>query len=203
MAQCMVMLQALLDIIFPPRKEELLVRTATTPQALRCLEPQIIDTEILALTPFSAPLLQALIHENKFHHNTKAARLLGTLLATHLEGYSPHTLLPIPLSKKRYRERGFNQVTSIIKKSGGVYREDILYRNRHTVPQTTLSRTGRLKNLTGAFSVNTSALQTIPSDHTLLIIDDVSTTGATCKAAKEALHRAAPERKVVCIALAH
>ncbi len=210
-------LQALFDIIFPPREETLLVRTATKAQLLKLVSVRFVDGTYILL-PYQAPLVKALVHEAKFHHHKKAYLLLGTALklflttsndsknnrfrAAHATSLPKNTLVvPIPLSSRRARERGYNQVTEIIK-AAGYTPTPLLLRTRHTPPQTNLDRAARLTNLAGAFAVDVDLLKEIDRSTLIILIDDVSTTGATLKEAVAAL-RAATFTNIECIALAH
>ena len=88
----------------------------------------------------------------------------------------------MPLHNKRLRERRFNQSALLAKeiavRSGRLYIPDLLQRTRHTIPQQGLNYKERGKNVHGAFGVNKNHLQTIKSK-TILLIDDVFTSGAT------------------------
>ncbi len=101
-------------------------------------------------------------------------------------------ILPVPLHKKRYRERGFNQSEILAKSVASILNtpilEDLLIRTRNTVPQSSLdSPVERRDNLRGAFRVespeSTRGLR-------LLLVDDIYTTGATVKEATRTLLRA-------------
>ena len=89
-------------------------------------------------------------------------------------------ILPIPIHKKRLRERGFNQATLLangIGKAKGIpVLTDTLVRHRHTVAQSSLDREARQQNIIGAFEIRNPD---IIRGKRLLIFDDVFTTGAT------------------------
>lgn len=201
------LLTTLLDFVLPPSADALLVRTATA-DSLRTHYAPHDAYGATALLPFRDPLVRALIHEAKFRRNSRATQLLAELLARHLATTHPIraacTLIPIPLSHERHRERGYNQV-ALLAQAAMRYapnlnvRDDLLTRVRHTPPQTTLSRTERLANLTGAFVAQS---QELPTDTTLILLDDVTTTGATLASAAAAL-RAAGFTHIEPLALAH
>ena len=97
-------------------------------------------------------------------------------------------LVPVPLHPQRLAERGFNQSELLASHISQILdiplRTDLLERIRHTPPQARLNRTQRLRNTAGAFAPRPGAkLQ----GETLLIIDDVATTGATLRACAEPL----------------
>lgn len=98
-------------------------------------------------------------------------------------------LVSMPISKKRYSERGFNQVCSISKdlsKHLGLdYREDLLYRDEYGGHQSMKDRERRLIEGTGGFRVNNSINLSHYSGIT--IFDDVVTTGSTINKAVEVI----------------
>jgi ComF family protein len=150
--------------------------------------------------------MRALIHEAKYHTNDHACTLLARLVelfqtSTVLPGR--HIWIPIPLSSKRARARGYNQIEcilqSVAKAPGFLLRTDVLERVRDTRPQTELGRKERLENVIGAFRVRK------PDEVTgkdIVLIDDVMTTGATLRSAEAALKRHSPS-SVTLIALSH
>lgn len=211
-----------IDLLFPPRESELLVRSIGNGLAEH-LEPRIYETEsceVTTLFPYSVPAVQACVLEAKFHANEEAGRALGKVLASYLveelaemNVYEEraYALVPIPLSSERLRERGYNQTEVIARhamttvKTGGTdipihTRIDthLLTRVRDTLPQTTLDGQARRQNMRGAFG----AARIPDPSTTYIIIDDVVTTGATIGEAVRAL-RDAGARNVWALALAH
>lgn len=126
----------------------------------------------------------------KFHGELAGARVLGTLLARHILAQNvrlPQWLVPMPLHAARYRERGFNQAAAIAAhvaaRTGVALDNSLLLRVRATAPQTTLTAAERRGNCEGAFAVH-------PGRHSparVALLDDVTTTGSTARAAAEAL----------------
>ena len=141
--------------------------------------------------------LQQAIHLFKFEKKKAFARHLIQLMNTHIPsdcsiaGYD--FVLPIPIHKKRLRERGFNQATlladGIAKVEGVPVLTDVLVRKRHTVAQSSLDSAARQQNIVGAFEVQNP---NIISGKRLLVIDDVFTTGATIGEAVSELWTADP-----------
>lgn len=201
------MLARLLEVLFPPRNTERMVRCATRDDVLMHLSPVPLLHSGAALLPYRTPLVKALITEAKFKANTQAHQLLADTLSEYLRDWLSDReefetrdvlLLPIPLSKKRYRTRGYNQVEEILKRvRHWPHATHLLTRTRDTLPQTSLGKKSRRENVAGAFSARTL-------DPTLLyiVVDDVSTTGATLEAAVHAL-TAAGARHVVPVALSY
>jgi ComF family protein len=179
------------DLIFPPSKEALLVRRATREDVLALYEPRILH-DATTLTHYRTPLMTALVHEAKFHANKKAINLLGALLSHHSTKVWPNGahVVPLPLSSTRARERGYNQIEEIAESAcaqgASLEIHHLLMKVRHTAPQSSLSRSERLTNLQGAFA----ATADIPRDTPLVLLDDITTTGATLDEAVRALTRA-------------
>jgi len=122
------------------------------------------------------------------------ARCLRTIFSSLIEesvfDEKRYVLIPIPLSKKRFRERGYNQVEKVIRSAltslpaSVSLSTTVLKRTRETLPQTTLSRSKRLTNMQEAFSVS----ENLDTNCTYIVVDDVMTTGATMQAALKALN---------------
>jgi ComF family protein len=152
------------------------------------------------LCPFRyAHPVDRMITQLKFHGELACARALGTLLArAHRTTGAclPRCIVPMPLHRARYRQRGFCQTTEIARHVGhrlrGPHgcrievRTNLLQRVRDTRAQSGLSATERAENLRGAFAVPPGVF--IP-DHVALL-DDVLTTGHTALAATAALRDA-------------
>ena len=138
------------------------------------------------------------------------APVLGDLIADYLsyERISlPHDalIIPIPLHKARERMRGFNQSYLIARPIGERLNipvlKDILIKIKKTTPQMELTREERLQNALGTFSVSDRS-RVLIADKTIIILDDVKTTGATLEEAARVL-RAAGAKRILAITLAH
>lgn len=199
-----IFFQRLLDFIFPPSEESMIVNSLMEHDMTSLFFHTTIDN-MHVLSLYHDSRICALVHEAKFHGNTRAFQLLNILLATFLDTYHKPIdfILPIPLSGKRKRTRGYNQVHEILRaqklNTTGIIRTDILIRKKDTRPQTELKRTERLTNVRDAFGVKN--VEAIRGKH-ILIVDDVTTTGATLHAAKATLLPYSPA-SVTCIAIAH
>lgn len=194
-----------LDLVLPPTDTARIVREAREEKLGALLSPQLVAPDVIALLPYRHSLVRALVIEAKFHRNERAYALLGAVLADYLEamqeeeapfGEVAPILVPIPLGVGRRRERGYNQIEEILRAAGLPY-QPLLQRVRETLPQTTLPRAERLRNMEGAF-----AADQLDAAHTYIVLDDVTTTGATLAAAADAL-RAAGATTVQALALAH
>lgn len=128
-----------------------------------------------------AGVIKHLILALKSPDHYKNARLLGSLLADHLRQRPelPDCIIPVPLHKNRYQERGFNQSIEIARTVAAQLnlRLDVnaCVRQRDTPHQMGLSAKQRTSNIKEAFSVPKKRL---PYQH-VAILDDVMTTGAT------------------------
>ncbi len=158
--------------------------------------------------------VRAAVWELKYRKNVAVAKLFAEILADEL-GKLPGDIIivPIPLSEKRRHERGYNQIELILeqlpKDARWTIAPELLRRKHHTIPQATLSRAERLKNLEGCFEVPSGsgrpgAAENVldKTDKKVILVDDVMTTGSTLRQAREALLRAGA-REVIAIALAH
>ena len=202
--------ELLIDIIFPPSPNELLVRSATLENITKEYCPST-KARVYYFSNYRRQLITALITTTKFSNNKKAIRLLAHLLTRWLEEHTKDNtlLIPIPLYSKRERERGYNQVTRVLEELELAHikiESNLLKRNRNTVPQTTLERDDRTKNLKNAFVVNQKILNKVltPDIKNVIICDDVYTTGSTLKEAKRVLTPHIPRHcELICLAWAH
>ena len=145
-----------------------------------------------------AGALRQMIQEFKFHGKIYLARPLG-LLILHVfydmygqnagDPIAPGAIIPVPLHAGRHRMRGFNQaflladqLTDFIQQhpdpefSALKTDQDMLVRHRRTTPQTGLNKALRKTNIADAFRVKAPEKA---AGKTILLIDDVYTTGAT------------------------
>jgi ComF family protein len=152
-----------------------------------CLKEMPPYAEARCVGPYTGTLRDA-IHLLKFRHVKRLARPLGELLSG-LSLPSADLAVPVPLSLKSLRERGFNQTLLIArpvaKRQRLPLKQGLLFKKKETPPQSTLSRSARLRNLRGSFAVR-GAL----SGERVLLVDDVITTGATVSECTRALLRA-------------
>lgn len=202
--------ELLVDNIFPPSPEELLVRNASTADMANEYCPSQ-KADVYFFANYGRKLIKATITTAKFTHNKKAVLLLSTLLTTWLNEHAKDEtlLIPIPLHSRRERERGYNQVTKVLEQislPNIVINKSTLIRNRHTTPQTKLDKKARVENVAGVFSVNINQLQNLLTRNIkqVVICDDVYTTGSTLKEAKKVLSSHLPKDcELVCLAWAH
>ena len=146
---------------------------------------------------FYQTTLQQAIHLFKFEKKNVFAKHLIQLINAHVPTDCSITeydfILPVPIHRKRLRERGFNQATLLAKgiaQVGGVpLLTNVLVRHRHTVAQSSLDSEARQQNIIGAFEIRNPD---VIRNKRILIIDDVFTTGATVREAVNELWKADP-----------
>ena len=141
---------------------------------------------------FDGAMRQA-IHQLKYRNLRALAVPLARLLQDYLitNPVPGEVLVPVPLHQKRLRERGYNQSRLLAQKLGKLIHlpvvDDCLIRQKHAPPQTRSSTVGeRRSNVADAFACRDRGLQ----DKQVLLIDDVSTSGATLNACAAALKAA-------------
>lgn len=114
-----------------------------------------------------------------------------------LKAINPDVIIPIPMYKKKERDRGYNQATVFAKelsKVTGIPCDDkTLIRTRNTTPQKLLDATERQENLQNAFQLREVGVKY----KTVLLVDDIFTTGATVDEASKALLSAGVENVYV------
>ena len=156
-----------------------------------------------------APPFDKLIQAFKYSGKTKVGELLGQALAALVRQdevlSAADEVCPIPLHPARMRERGFNQsllLAAAISMSTGIPLADCLVRRKNTSTQTMkTSPAARQKNLAGAFRLRPDAGV---GGKTVLLVDDVMTTGATLDQAAQALLKGGATNVLgVVIAAAH
>ncbi|MDR7209523.1 ComF family protein [Flavobacterium piscis] len=154
-------------------------------------------------------IVQELIHNLKYKDQEEIGTVLGNWYVEDLKGLDLKipfdSIVPVPLHKKKFKERGYNQVTtfgkSLAKGLNIQYNDSVLYRKKHSKTQSKKNLSGRSENIENMFDV--ISMEENQNKH-FLIVDDVLTTGATLEACSRALLKIPGARiSIVCMAMAH
>ncbi|MDQ3076293.1 MAG: ComF family protein [bacterium] len=216
----MWLLNTILNVLFPVNclnckkaGENLCVNCLNaSPQAERESEQWIFP-----IYDYRHPPVKKAIWLLKYKGKTKLAHIFAGVLYGRIleelsdlivfENFRDPVLVPIPLSKERYKERGYNQTELICKElikldnhTNFALCKNVLVKNKETVRQAHIKeRKDRLKNLVGSFEIiNPEPIQ----NKNIILIDDVTTTGATLKEARVVLKKAGA-RKIIAFTIAH
>jgi ComF family protein len=142
---------------------------------------------------FSGPTRRAL-HSLKYDGERRLAAPLGQALAARWRSASRggDVLVPVPVHAARRRERGFDQAEDLARSCGRTLELPVvnaLERRESTAAQHALGKLERAVNVGGAFGLRDGAAQRVRG-HWIVLIDDITTTGATLSGCAAALHRA-------------
>ena len=157
----------------------------------RCREEPPPYRALRSWAAFDSPVRPAL-HKLKYRRDMGLGEALAVPLGHYLEslGWPIDVVIPIPLGQKRLNERGYNQVALIAKPLslylGLSYHPRALKRGRETRSQVGLSAKERRDNVRDVFLVDASLVR----GKSVLVMDDVATTGATLSSSAEALYQA-------------
>lgn len=193
----------LLDIVFPASERARRVESAKA-EPLPCAPStrNIDGRTITILSSYDEPRVRDAVCALKFERDRHALDLLADLLNDFLVEHCADAAIfgtrtvcvAMPLGKKRLAERGLNQVEAALRgthivRSGRLPLVPALVRTRETAMQSTLRREDRLANVRGAFAAAPAHLPALRGA-TVLLIDDVTTTGATLSEAAKPLEQA-------------
>jgi ComF family protein len=139
--------------------------------------------------------VQAIIHELKYQGKKALAQPLGEEMAKaaaqDAEYAAAGTILPVPLHKTKFRERGYNQsllLSAVVSEILNIPVEtEVLKRVRYTKSQSRLNSAERDKNMQGAFQV---VKPDLIQNNVTIVVDDVLTTGSTLRACARVLMEA-------------
>ncbi|QDW19297.1 ComF family protein [Flavobacterium sp. KBS0721] len=154
-------------------------------------------------------IVQELIHNLKYKGHEEIGTVLGNWYMEDLKELILETpfdvVIPVPLHPKKFRERGYNQVTTFGKAlAKGLkinYNDTLLYRKKYSKTQSKKNLIGRSENIENIFDVLFT--EENQNKH-FLIVDDVLTTGATLEACSKALLKIPGAKiSIVCMAMAH
>ncbi|WP_413999595.1 ComF family protein [Flavobacterium sp. W1B] len=153
-------------------------------------------------------IVQEVIHKLKYKGHQEIGAVLGNWYAEDLKEIlilqEVDTIVPVPLHKKKYHERGYNQVTAfglaLSNELNVNYDDSILIRTLYSKTQSKKNLLGRTEGIETTFNVNFTE-----KDHHkhFLLVDDVITTGSTLEACSRALMKIPGAKiSIVCMAMA-
>ena len=196
------------DLLLPPvcagcgREGTPLCERCAAPLARRLEEPPGMPVGLLAPLPhglvqlewcgtFSGPVRDA-IHALKYRGERRLGAVLAEAMAERWRraGRGGEVLVPVPVHPSRRRERGFDQAEDLALACGrrlGLPSVAALERRQRTTAQHSLGRSERAANLGGAFMVRADRVAAVLG-RWVVLVDDVSTTGATLSECAAALH---------------
>lgn len=209
-----------LDILFPLAC--LGCKRPGTALCLTCLQTvpppeKILDETIYSLFSYRHPLIRRSIWMLKYKNRPGITESMGKVLYERMimeyddllqfKNFRSPIVIPIPLSKKREHSRGYNQA-ALLSRAALLhdveklfsYSDNLVLRARDTKPQAHIkNRMRRLENIRGSFIVPS---QGEVRGKNIILIDDVTTTGATVREVKSVLKKAGA-RHIVAFTIAH
>ena len=224
------LLALLSDIIFPRRcvgcgreRESVCINClsrvplASSTSSTSSSQAGTIDKDIISVFDYRDTIMRTTIWRLKYRRDRTIAGNLGRMLYEYLiddlseretlTNFTEPILLPIPSARKRIRSRGFNQAELLAREIKRLDKEntfmlvtDAVAKVRNTIPQARIrNRDERLKNLRGAFAV---VRPEKIRGRNIILIDDVTTTGATISEVKKVLKKSGA-KKVIGLTVAH
>lgn len=208
-----------LDFLFPRPASVISIQNMNEDELIRQIPRArgLDDKETWALFDYRSELTKQAIWEIKYRGNEKILNVFCSLFYEFMleelsdkalfSDFKKPLLAPMPASKHRLRERGFNQCELIAEELIRIdcgrnltVSKNLLEKIKDPPSQTSMKdRNARLKNLNGCFKIVDSEKIL---DANIILIDDVITTGATMSEAKKTLKNAGA-RQVLCFALSH
>ncbi len=174
------------------------------------------EERILSLYDYRDPIVKKAIWQLKYYHSPYLGRVLGKLIydsfleeINSLQMFSagsPILVVPVPISHSKNKKRGYNQSEVIAKgfisANPNIFKikKDIIYKKMNTIPQARIeNRLKRLKNVKDSFIIkNSEAIK----NKTVIVIDDVTTTGGTLLEIMKLLKKSGA-KKIVGFTIAH
>lgn len=150
----------------------------------------------LRCVQFYQGALRSAIHALKYHNQQRLAEPLGDLLARAFTAYGLRAdiIVPLPLHEQRQQERGYNHAALLARVCAAHLRipclENLVVRQRPTRAQVGLSVQQRQQNVNGAFALMPGTITGSFPYGTIVLIDDVCTTGSSLEACAAPLYAA-------------
>ncbi len=178
--------------------------------------PKHEESFIFSIFDYSHETTKKIIKYLKSHNDIILKKLLASKMYDYIVDYISDQqslnyfinpiIVPVPVSKKRLRERGFNQTHLLAKyfakNISGIYRKNIVQKNVTTEKQALIKdRINRFNNVKNVFSINKKYVNSI-NGKDFIIVDDLSTTGATIMEIRKILLKN-KARNIIAITIAH
>lgn len=136
--------------------------------------------------------MRKVIHSLKYEYHTEYISPLSRMVLDYFDTSNDYpaldAIVPVPLHPRRLRDREFNQSEVLFQplsvRLNVPLINNVLYRTRYNIPQVGLNSEERMKNVEGLFAAQN---KTLIAGKTILIVDDVMTTGATINACSKVL----------------
>jgi len=219
----MKILNTILDIVFP---NYCIICSQKGPTlCINCLgraqlSEKEVDPYIYPIYDYRDNIIKKSIWNLKYKNKRDLSKIFAEILYARmleeladlemLENFKDPIVVPIPLSKKRLKERGYNQslliaeelekINKLSKERNFKLEKNVLIKNKETIHQAHVkNKKERLENLIGSFSVINKDLI---KNKNIILLDDVVTTGATLKEAKKELKKNGA-RKIIAFTVAH
>ena len=190
----------------PCRKK---IRYVKGPRCMKCGKPLADETleycgncekrmpsfvKGISWAEYTSRYVRRMLSEVKYHENPQLLDFpcldFGERIREEAAAWQAEALIPVPVHASRLRERGYNQAEEIANRLGAVFgipvETGLLVRRERTTAQKELNEQERRNNLASAFFVPPSH----PSYHTVVLVDDIYTTGSTAEACTRALMNA-------------
>ena len=169
-----------------------------------CLK-EALDLNLAAVYLYQGQIRQA-IHAMKFQDRTDLFDFFSIKMADRFRAVFPEAAVDfvtaVPMTRRSIRQRGYNQSAElagrVARQLGVKYEKKALEKTKETATQHTLSEKQRKKNMKGAFCVNP---KTDLRGRTVLLCDDVKTTGATLNECRNALLKGGA-KEAYCVTIA-
>lgn len=173
----------------PTKGADLCDRCRSNPPAYRMMRSWAV---------FDSPIQNGL-HTMKYRRNIGLGEAIALQMTDFVRSlhWQLDILIPVPLGKKRLKERGYNQVALVARPLAYQlqlrYEPDTLWKTRETRSQVGLTVSQRSENVQNAYQADSKVVR----DKSVLIMDDVATTGSTISACTMALHSAGAQEVYV------
>ncbi len=145
-------------------------------------------------------LSKELIYKFKFAKRLNYGKLIANYMAhfvdKNLDLFEVDVIVFVPISRRRMFFRGFNQSALLAKIIAKAIDKPLLYdvlRRKHSIQQSKLTAKQRKMNLIGKISLNKKKISFL-KNKTILLVDDVKTTGTTLKYCQNSLNKAKPKQ---------